>query len=483
MADAASFAPPCVSRPSPQAEDEVIAPSLGCPSLLRCGTTVTMPAASPQEENRPATRRSTSLFDFTNTEAITERVRSQRLKPRPYNVHDFYHRRGFFQFLARHPLFDNFTLGVIVFNAFWISIDTDLNKAATLLDAEPLFITADVLFFGYFSLELFVRFMAFEQKRNCCRDAWFVFDSTLVALYAFDPFMIAIMAMAAGGGGLNLPTSVLRLFRLARLSRLVRMLRAFPELMVMIRGMVTAAASVGYTLGLLLIITYVFAIALVNMRPDTDIAVTYFSTVPESMHNLIIFGAFLDALSDFILQVKAESTACFFLTWLYIALASLTVMNMLIGVLCEVVSGVAQEENETTMVEMVRHRIEGVMNALDENHDGFLSWSEFQRILENQKLIDVLESVNVDAIGMVDMAEDFFFEDGVPVSVKLEEFTSWILDLRGGQTATVRDTMRLGKTFSRKFGGLNLQVDRLHRNMMEARGRLETLSARSAANW
>merc|ERR1719424_761800 len=183
---------------------------------------------------------------------------------------------------------------------------------------------------------------------NCMRDGWFVFDTTLVALYAFDPFTIGFMAYLSGGGGLNLPTAVLRLFRLARLSRLVRMLRSLPELMIMIKGMLTATTSVGYTLGLLMLITYIFSIAIRNLVPkgteEGDIGIDFFSSVPEAMHNLIIFACFLDALSDFAIPVKEQSTSVFVLCWIYIALASLTVMNMLVGVLCEVIAAVAMEE-------------------------------------------------------------------------------------------------------------------------------------------
>merc|ERR1719353_1385676 len=123
--------------------------------------------------------------------------------------------------------------------------------------------------------------MAFKKKKSCLKDGWFVFDSTLVTLYAFDPFTIGIIKIATGEG-LQLPTAILRLFRLARLSRLVRMLRSLPELMVMIKGMVTASASVGYTLGLLMILTYVFSIALRNLVPaGSNIEETYFSSVIE----------------------------------------------------------------------------------------------------------------------------------------------------------------------------------------------------------
>jgi len=426
--------------------------------------------------------RQTGIFDFSSTEAIKERVRAAKRKPPAYNVHDFYWETGCFQFLAKHPYFENTTLAIIVVNALWISIDTDGNTADTILTAKPIFVAADIMFFAYFSFELFVRFFAFKRKCSCLKDAWFVFDTTLVTLYAFDPFTIGLMAALSGGGGLDLPTAVLRLFRLARLSRLVRMLRSLPELMVMIKGMVSAAASVGYTLGLLLLITYVFAIALRNLVPpgekETDIRVVYFSSVPEAMHNLIIFGTFLDALSDFILAVKEQSVPCFILTWVYISLASLTVMNMLIGVLCEVISAVAEEEKESMIVDKVNEKFGTIVKELDKNNDGTLCWEEFQQILDYPDALQALESVNVDAEGMVDMAEDFFFDDGEPLAVTFEEFMEMVLDLRGGQQSTVKDIMGLGKRFNKKFLKVKSRIDCIETVTDDINQKLDQLIAR-----
>ena len=59
--------------------------------------------------------------------------------------------------------------------------------------------------------------------------------------------------------------------RLMRLSRLVRMLRSFPELMMLINGMIAAVKSVCYVMSLLLIVTYVFAIAFTQLAiPSSD---------------------------------------------------------------------------------------------------------------------------------------------------------------------------------------------------------------------
>lgn len=420
-------------------------------------------------------KESAGLFQFSNTEAIKEKVRQRKLKPNPYTVHNFYkdHEKSFFSWLAKHPLFENVTLGVIVVNALWISIDTDGNTAETILDAEAVYITADVAFFTYFSFELITRFLAFEKKKNCCRDGWFVFDTTLVTLYAFDPFTLGLIAYLSGGAP-NLPTAVLRLCRLARLSRLIRMLRSLPELMVMIKGMVSAGASVGYTLSLLLIVTYVFSIALRNLvPPGSHIEDEYFSSVPEAMHNLLVFGTFLDNLSNIILETKEDDSFCLVVVWMYICLASLTVLNMLIGVLCEVISAVAQEEKESMMVDMVYEKFTTIVEALDENADGTLDWDEFQKILETPEALAALDSVNVDAEMMVDMAEDFFFEDGEPISVEFSEFMSMVLDLRGGQPATVKDIMGLGTRVNKRFVKTKERIDNIDHavNSIEAKVR------------
>ena len=48
---------------------------------------------------------------------------------------NYYHKIGYFQWLAKHPYFENWTLGLIVVNALWISDESDENNAETILDA------------------------------------------------------------------------------------------------------------------------------------------------------------------------------------------------------------------------------------------------------------------------------------------------------------------------------------------------------------
>merc|ERR1719326_2042533 len=151
----------------------------------------------------------------------------------------------------------------------------------------------------------------------------------------------------------------------------------------MIKGMITATKSAGYTLGLLMLINYVFSIALRNVSPaGAQSTQRFFSSVPEAMHNLVIFCTFGDALSEITLEVKADSSVCFVLIWVFVCLAMLTVMNMLIGVLCEVISAVAEEEKESMMVDKVNEKFGEIVAQLDADGDGKVSWKEFTKVLD-----------------------------------------------------------------------------------------------------
>merc|ERR1719321_2643156 len=195
--------------------------------------------------------------------------------------------------------------------------------------------------------------------------------------------MLIIMSAIGGEGGspLGNNTSILRLFRLLRLSRLVRMLRSLPELMILIKGMVTAMKSVVYVMGLLVILTYVFAIAFTQLSVGKDLGEWAFSNVSLSMYTLLIYGTLLDDLSALTDALREEMPVLLAVLLLFIILAALTVMNMLIGVLCEVVSAVADKEKEGIMTETVRDKMLTIVKSLDDNCNLQISYKEFCDIL------------------------------------------------------------------------------------------------------
>merc|ERR1719218_356535 len=108
---------------------------------------------------------------------------------------------------------------------------------------------------------------------------------------------IVIVASGAGSGTSMGNTSVLKLVRLARLTRMARMaklLRAVPELIILIKGIWVASRSVCFTLILLFLLIYFFAIVLRQITEDTEAGEVYFNSVPEAMLSLLVDGIIPD---------------------------------------------------------------------------------------------------------------------------------------------------------------------------------------------
>merc|ERR1719199_1858592 len=95
--------------------------------------------------------------------------------------------------------------------------------------------------------------------------------------WIFTGIILLLGGSGSGGSGGN--AGIMRLARLLRLSRMARMgklLRVMPELMIMIKGMKAATRSVFFTLLLLIIIMYVFAIAFVQLADGTEVGSIHF---------------------------------------------------------------------------------------------------------------------------------------------------------------------------------------------------------------
>mmetsp|Transcript_79417 Transcript_79417/g.247214 ORF Transcript_79417/g.247214 Transcript_79417/m.247214 type:complete len:597 (-) Transcript_79417:56-1846(-) len=371
----------------------------------------------------------------------------EALEPPVYDVADMYRETGLWQKIARHPVFENTTLAIILVNAVYIAVDTDRNHAPTLLQAHPFFQAAEHLFCVFFSFELFTRFMAFLDKRNCMRDTWFVFDSALVAMMVLETWVMTAVLLASSGGGSSPlgKASILRLFRLLRLTRITRLMRMIPELMVLVRGMVAGMRSVLTVMCLLMVVMYVFAIAFTQLARDSSMGTKHFDTVGESLYTLLVHGVFLDSL-EYICTILEQDTLCLLLFFVFVMLSSLTVMNMLIGVLCEVVSAVAEVEKDGLQVNSVTDKLQVVISELDADSNGLISKSEFMQILAHPGVAEALNEVNVDPVGIVDFA-DYIFDDASNKSdeISFDDFMKLVLSLRGSNHVSVKDIVDLRK--------------------------------------
>jgi voltage-gated sodium channel len=384
---------------------------------------------------------------FVDGELMKEQVKLTLLQEEAKGGEDLYH-NGITARIAKATLFENFTLAIISFNVLWIAIDTDNNTADVLVDAKPQYQVVENLFCTYFTIELAIRFCAFEHKTNFFKDLWCLFDSFLVLLMIAETWVLSVFILITGsgggaGGGLGNAAilRIARMFRLCRVGRMARLLRAVPELMILVKGIFVATRSVFFTLCLLGAIVYVFGIAFVHLCDGTDVGDTHFDNVPNSMSTLLLRGTFPD-LADLVEEIGSVHLGLAFIFMIFVLLSTLMLLNMLVGVLVEVVNVVSSVEKEHMAVLFVKSKLEDILDQADENGDHVISRDEFHNLLLNPDAARTIAEVGVDVVGLADCS-DFIFESQDELT--LAEFMETVMSLRGKNTATVRDIVDLRK--------------------------------------
>jgi len=384
-------------------------------------------------------------------EAITDEV---------YDVTNFYHDKGFFQYVARSFVFEHLTLLVISVNAIWIAVDVDLNKAATITEADLVFVVADNFFCFYFCAELFIRFMAFKVKSKCMTDSWFVFDSGMCALMFGETWilpLVLVLVLGGGGGGSALgDASILkgfRMLRLMRMARVIRLLNALPELMVLVKGMRVACRAVSCTVLLLLLVVYIFAVALRQLTDGTEIGDESFPTVPISMRMLLVQGTMPD-LYDAIMPIWENNHLYAMVFLMFVLVVTLTIMNMLVGVLVGVVNTVTAVEKEQLMVHFVKSNL---LELLKEDEDGMITRQEFEKLIQVPLAVRSFDQMGVDVMGLVDLTDFIFTSEDHTLT--FGDFFELIMQFRGDNQATVKDIVDLRKCVA--LGLAQLKADLL----------------------
>lgn len=235
---------------------------------------------------------------------------------------------------------------------------------------------------------------------------------------------------------------LMRLLRLARMARMARVIRLIPELMILVKGMFVAMRSVVLTLGLLLLIVYFFSLTLRQQTRGFDIGEKYFKSVPYGVLVLLLRGTMPD-LADWVFEVQNEDTVSGVILGVFILFATLTVMNMLIGVLCEVVNVVSCVEKEQLLVNYMQGEIQGLWEREIGDINTSLSKPEFQRFVCVSEAAVALHGVGVDPLGLAENIDFVFDHENSELS--FADFVELVLELRGTNVATVKHVVDLQK--------------------------------------
>jgi len=290
------------------------------------------------------------------------------------------------------------------------------------------------VFLVIYTFELLLRF--FVYGRLCLKDGWVRFDIFVVIVSVISSWVLQPLL---GRQDQLAPVLVLRTARLLKLVRTVKLLMKLKELWLLVQGLISSAATMFYTLLLLVVILYVFAslgIEIITkhelaMGPNADpqfseIVNMHFSDLPRTMLTLIQFVT-LDSVNAIYspLVEKDPAVAVYFVSLMLIV--SIVLMNLITAVIVNSALEQATHDREAFKLQEEKRRkrlvvdLKQVFQRLDDDGSGKISVEELLAAPDDDKalvrqcmrlddLLEVFCLLDSDGGGQIDIEE---FCDGI----------------------------------------------------------------------
>lgn len=237
--------------------------------------------------------------------------------------------------------FELFVVGVILFSAVVVGAKTyDLPPAMlSVISGLDHFITV------IFLVELVVRFVGEENKRNFFKNGWNIFDTVIVvaSLVPVDESDIAFIG------------------RLLRIFRVLRMVSIIPELRVLLNSLLKALPQLGYVMLLMFIIFYIYAA--IGATLFAEINPVLWGDISISLLTLFRVMTFEDWT-----DVMYETMAVYGFSWIYyltfIFLTAFAFLNMVIGIVVSVIEKEQAEEEAANSTEPTMSDLQNEIQSL-----------------------------------------------------------------------------------------------------------------------
>lgn len=141
-------------------------------------------------------------------------------------------------------------------------------------------------------------------------------------------------------------------------------------------------------------------------------------------------------------------------------------LNMLIGILVEVVQAEAAGEKNKAKMGQVQDLMDSVFKGMDEDGSGKISLDEFKQMSENPAVVDCLKALDI-APKHLKAYQDILFPSGEEM-LNFKEFMSHLFRLRPGTAASVLDIEHFRKDLSDQMDKISEHIER-HVSNLEIR--------------
>ncbi len=209
---------------------------------------------------------------------------------------------------------------------------------------------ADIAVTLFFLLELSIRFIASDDKRNFFKNGWNIFDA-LIVVVSLIPIEDSEMALIG---------------RLVRVFRVLRMISIVPELRILINSLLKAMPQLSYVMLLMFIIFYIYGA--VGSFFFNHINPVLWGDIATSMLTLFRIMTFEDWT-----DVMYETMDTYPFSWIFylsfIFFTAFAFLNMVIGIVVSVLEKENAAHDRQVLMDQSKEKIsqlDEIQNELDE---------------------------------------------------------------------------------------------------------------------
>eukprot|EP00927_Polykrikos_kofoidii_P020934 TRINITY_DN19993_c0_g1_i1.p1 TRINITY_DN19993_c0_g1~~TRINITY_DN19993_c0_g1_i1.p1 ORF type:complete len:641 (+),score=93.89 TRINITY_DN19993_c0_g1_i1:85-2007(+) len=337
--------------------------------------------------------------------------------------------------IVKGPWFDHAVCILIGLNAVAAGLSTDYR--ARNIEAEPsVYIRVlgalELAFFGFFFCEVALRILAHGREFLFSGNwRWNMLDVCIIVIETLD---LAVFKHNVQNV-LNFSTfRVFRVLRFFRVLRILRIMNLMRELRTLMHSIVNSLKALFWTSVLLLLLIYTIAIYFTELVTEARVShrsshaglKQYYGTLPVTMRSF--YQAITGGLDWQVMIDPLEAGVSQYMSifiCLYIAFATLAMLNVVTGVFVESVLQSAKETKELVLVNNARCLFESLEGGLTDQ----MSWEVFESKLDSKPLREFFKSIRVDRADALGLFRLFDLDDSGSISAS--EFLSGCLRLNG----------------------------------------------------
>eukprot|EP00928_Gymnodinium_smaydae_P067259 TRINITY_DN501_c0_g1_i2.p1 TRINITY_DN501_c0_g1~~TRINITY_DN501_c0_g1_i2.p1 ORF type:complete len:613 (-),score=126.26 TRINITY_DN501_c0_g1_i2:79-1866(-) len=313
-----------------------------------------------------------------------------------------FNRPGLRGYIARKSMskYVESSLGLVIFlNLVLVLLESDATVDGGI--APSWMTTANYCFITVYVVELVLKIFAFGLSFFTV--SWNLVDFTIV--------MVDVSLMMLGWIIGNMPSvSIFRVFRLARLARAFKMLNMFPELKLLMQGLLGAAKAIFWGLIMVALLLVIWGILAVQVIHPINMEVVHtdertaraFRSVWQSIltfFQTIVAG---DSWGQVALPIIERKPWTFIFFMGVLVSVGLAMLNLILAVIVESATEARQQDQHQRALEHERQmqdaktRLLQVCAEMDDDGSGTLSIEEFKRGFdESQEFADLLKIMNI----------------------------------------------------------------------------------------